>query len=153
MHCFLDFRLGGSLCHILASIYRYKSDQSLKGLAFDATNITNKSYIEMSKHVFQNLIEHMHIRLPAVFIRPECDDKLREQINGVLKGLRCEIVDNQNEASHIIFPELDRSTEDYTRPLFKRGRDVMMHWYYLPDSYDSWLYNRRFILPVNTKNL
>lgn len=34
---------------------------------------------------------------------------------------------------------VDPLDEEYARPAFRRDRMVMMHWYYFPDSYDSWV--------------
>lgn len=47
--------------------------------------------------------------------------------------------DAEEEATHIIYPVVDPLDEEYARPAFRRDRMVMMHWYYFPDSYDSWV--------------
>lgn len=45
----------------------------------------------------------------------------------------------ETEATHIIYRTVDPLDEEYARPSFKRGGNVNMHWYYFPDSYDTWL--------------
>jgi hypothetical protein len=34
MRCFLDFKPGGALCHILATVYKFKSDQGWRRFDF-----------------------------------------------------------------------------------------------------------------------
>lgn len=50
----------------------------------------------------------------------------------------CFFSENEAEASHIIYPNCDPLDEEYARPVLRRDRMVMMHWYYFPDSHDSW---------------
>jgi SWI/SNF related-matrix-associated actin-dependent regulator of chromatin subfamily C len=57
------------------------------------------------------------------------------------------ITENEDNATHIIYPTCDPLEEEYARPTFRRDRMVMLHWYYFPDSYDSWT---AADLPVDT---
>lgn len=57
--------------------------------------------------------------------------------NGVL-------AESAAEASHIVTPnppkEADEDPElDYLRTLEKKGKNALVHWWYYPDSYDTWL--------------
>lgn len=149
MKCFLDFEPGGSICHIFSTMYHQNADQQWATFDFDVNNTALKdSYIQMSKEVFEKLVEHKCFRLPTLYIRHDISDDLRKQISNILKNHQCDVTDNQNEATHIIYPEIDLLPEDYARPSFKRGKFVMLHWYYLPESYDSWIEDT-FNLPVN----
>lgn len=47
-------------------------------------------------------------------------------------------LDNEDEATHIIYPPCDPLDEEYARPTMKRDRMVLLHWYYFPDSHDTW---------------
>jgi hypothetical protein len=52
------------------------------------------------------------------------------------------VVENRQEATHIVFPEkvIDtKDTEHYYRVLDKRGFKMLVHWWYFPDSYDTWI--------------
>lgn len=150
MRCFLDFKPGGSLCHIFSNMYRYKADQRWRKFEFNVTKTPRKDKdpnIQMAIEIESTLIEQEFFRLPVAYIRPEVNDELREQITEVLKNHQCEIMDDEEDATHIIYPEIDTSPDDYARPSFRRAKNVMMHWYYLPESYDSWVPNT-FELPV-----
>lgn len=150
MRCFLDFSPGGSLCHIFSNMYRYKSDNRWKKFDFNVTKTARKDKDQnapMAIDVADNLIEQECFRLPTAYIRPEVDDELREQISDILKDRQCTITEDEDGATHIIYPEADQLPDDYGRPAFKRGKNVMMHWYYLPESYDTWV-PISFDLPV-----
>lgn len=49
------------------------------------------------------------------------------------------IVDEEEEATHVLYPPADPLEEEFARPVMRRSRQVMLHWYYLPDSHDSWV--------------
>lgn len=46
--------------------------------------------------------------------------------------------DTEDDATHIIYPPCDPLDEEYARPAMKRDKSVLIHWYYFPDSHDSW---------------
>lgn len=131
-------------------MYRYKSDLRWRKFEFNVTKKQSKDkepYIQMSNEIELTLIEQECLRLPVAYIRPEVDDETREKITSVLTNYQGVITTEVDQASHIIYPEVDALPDDYARPSFKKGKHVMMHWYYLPESYDSWLSNT-FELPV-----
>lgn len=90
------------------------------------------------------------IRYPIVYVKPEVDKTLSGKIKEIITSRQGEVVDDEEEATHIIFPTVDPLPEEYARVVFKRDKHVMLHWYYLPDSYDSWVPNN-FDLPVSIK--
>lgn len=47
--------------------------------------------------------------------------------------------ENEEEATHIIYPPCDPLDEEFARPSMKRDKSVLIHWYYFPDSHDSWV--------------
>lgn len=144
MRCHLDFKPGGSLCHIFSVIYRYKTDTRWRKFEWNTTKTARKDYelsLQVAQDIEETLIEQECLRLPVAFIRPDVDEELRERIKTILTSRKGEITDDEEEATHIIYPEIETSPDDYARPLFKRSKNVMMHWYYLPESYDSWVPN------------
>lgn len=88
------------------------------------------------------------IRYPIVYVKPEVDKSLTAKIKEIITSRQGEIVEDEEEATHIIFPTVDPLADEYARVIFKRDKHVMLHWYYLPDSYDSWVSNI-FDLPVS----
>lgn len=154
MRCFLDFKPGGSLCHIFSNMYRYKTDQRWRKFEFNVTKAQARKDKDPNLQLFVEietaLIEAECLRLPVVYIRPEVDEELRDNIIEIITHHQGEITEDEEDATHIIYPKVDPLPEDYARPTFRRGRHIMMHWYYLPESYDSWIANT-FELPVSFK--
>lgn len=151
MRCFLDFKPGGSLCHIFSVMYRYKVDQRWRKFEFNATKTPRKDKndpnIMLAIEIETTLIDQECLRLPVAYIRPDVDEDLREEIAEILIRYQGIITEDEKKATHIIYPEVDALPDDYARPSFKRGKNVMMHYYYFPESYDSWISNT-FDLPV-----
>lgn len=153
MRCFLDFKPGGSLCQIFSNMYRYKTDQRWRKFEFNVTKSQARKDKDPNTQLLVDietaLIEAECLRLPVAYIRPEVDAELREKITEILQNHQGEITDDEEDATHIIYPIIDPLPEDFARPTFRRGKHIMIHWYYFPESYDSWLPNT-FELPVIT---
>lgn len=133
-------------------MYRYKTDQRWRKFEFNVTKAQARKDKDPNLQLFVEietaLIEAECLRLPVVYIRPEVDEELRESIIEIIQQHQGEITEDEEDATHIIYPKVDPLPEDYARPTFRRGRHIMMHWYYLPESYDSWTPNT-FDLPVS----
>ncbi|KAH0808964.1 hypothetical protein GEV33_013827 [Tenebrio molitor] len=50
-----------------------------------------------------------------------------------------QLAETEEMATHICYSPVDPVEEEYGRPVFKREKMVMMHWYYFPNSYDTWI--------------
>ncbi|KAL9888767.1 SWI/SNF complex subunit SMARCC2-like [Glossina fuscipes] len=151
MRCFMDFKPNGGLCYIFAAMFRFRDKQ--KGKKFDFTvgkNPIKDPNIQLLSDIEQELVEADLYRIPYIYIRPEVDlDKqLSTRLREILATRRVEIVSNEEDATHIIYPVVDPHHDEYARPIFKRGNHVMLHWYCLPESYDTWTPNN-FDLPDN----
>ncbi|ETN59408.1 hypothetical protein AND_008995 [Anopheles darlingi] len=147
---FMDFKPGGALCHILSTMYRYKAEQRWRKFDFTVNkNPMRKDPIgQMVLDIETALIEAECMRLPMVYIRPEVDRATASKINDIVTNHQGEITNDEEEATHIIYPVIDPLPEDYARPMFRRDKHVMIHWYYFPESYDTWVPNT-FDLPDN----
>lgn len=151
MRCFMDFKPGGALCQIFSNMYRYKTDQRLRKLDFNVTKAQSRKdkdpNIQLLVDIETALIEGECLRLPVAFIRAEVDNEVREKITAIVTSHQGEITEDEEEATHIIYAPEDPS-DDYARPTFRRGKNIMIHWYYFPESYDLWVPNT-FDLPVS----
>lgn len=148
MRCFLDFKPGGGLCTIFATMFRFRAEQ--RGKKFDFSigkNPTRKDpNIQLLLDIEQALVEADLYRIPYIYIRPEVDKQLQTRLREILATRRVEIVTDEDDATHIIHPVVDPHPDEYARPIFKRGSYVMLHWYCFPESYDTWSPNA-FDLP------
>ncbi|XP_061399718.1 SWI/SNF complex subunit SMARCC2 [Musca vetustissima] len=143
MRCFLDFKPGGGLCIIFSIMFRFRAEQRGKKLDFSVGKNPNRKdpNVQLLIDIEQALIEADHYRIPYIYIRPEVDKQLATRLKEILAIRRVEIVADEEDATHIIYPEVDPHPDEYARPVFRRGNHVMMHWYYFPESYDTWTVN------------
>ncbi|XP_017119039.1 SWI/SNF complex subunit SMARCC1 isoform X1 [Drosophila elegans] len=148
MRCFLDFKSGGGLCIIFSTMFRFRAEQ--RGKKFDFSigkNPTRKDpNIQLLIEIEQALVEADLYRIPYIYIRPEIEKGFEGRLREILDNRRVEIVSDEEDATHIVYPIVDPHPDEYARPIFKRGGHVMLHWYYFPESYDSWAVNN-FDLP------
>lgn len=95
------------------------------------------------------LIDAEIFKPPIIFIRSEVDRALASKIREIITNHQAEITEDEEEATHIVYPDVDPLPEEYARPLFKRDKNVLLHWYYFPESYDSWVPASSFDMPDN----
>lgn len=85
------------------------------------------------------LIQNRCMTVPSIFVRPDVDKNTAAKVKDVVRKHQGTVVENEADATHIIYPPVDPLEEEYARPCMRRERSVLIHWYYFPDSYDSWL--------------
>jgi SWI/SNF related-matrix-associated actin-dependent regulator of chromatin subfamily C len=95
--------------------------------------------MDMFSSIEKALIQNKCLVLPIVYIKPDVDKATQSKIKETIKKHQGSITENEDQATHIIYPSCDILEEEYARPLFQREKMVLLHWYYLPDSYDSWV--------------
>ena len=95
--------------------------------------------MQLLQDIESDLIEEDKYRLPKVFIRPEVDRSLASKIREIIENHDAELTEDEREATHIVYPDVHPLPEEYARPSFKREKYVMLHYYYLPESYATWV--------------
>lgn len=95
--------------------------------------------MDMFSSIEKALVSSKCLILPIVYVRPEVDKPTQSKIKETIKKHQGSITENEDQATHIVYPSCDILEEEYARPLFQREKMVLLHWYYLPDSYDSWV--------------
>ncbi|XP_044741345.1 SWI/SNF complex subunit SMARCC2 isoform X2 [Chrysoperla carnea] len=138
VRCFIDFKPGGALCHILATVFRFKSEQGWRRFDFQNPSRMEK-LVEMFLNVERTLIHNKLITLPCVYIRSDVEKSTANKIREIIKRRGCTLADNDEDATHILHPSVDPLDEEYGRPSLRRDKMVLLHWYYFPDSHDTWV--------------
>lgn len=95
--------------------------------------------MDMFTSIEKALVQNKCLIFPTVYVRPEVDKATQSKIKETIKRHQGTMTENEDQATHIIYPSCDILEEEYARPLFQREKMVLLHWYYLPDSYDSWV--------------
>uniref|UniRef100_A0A3Q0RR58 SWI/SNF related, matrix associated, actin dependent regulator of chromatin subfamily c member 2 n=1 Tax=Amphilophus citrinellus TaxID=61819 RepID=A0A3Q0RR58_AMPCI len=137
--CFLDFKAGGALCHILGSVYKFKSEQGWR--RFDLQNPSRMDRnVEMFLNVEKNLVQNNCLTRPTVYLSPDIEQKQASKLKDVIKRHQGSITDDKSKATHIIYPSLSQQEEEeWLRPVMRKDKQVLVHWGLYPDSYDTWV--------------
>lgn len=137
----MDFSNAGSLCLILSIMYRYKSEHRWRKFDFATSKTSSKKdpIYQMLQEIQETLEDANLWKIPIIFIRPEVDRSLASKIRDIITNHSGEIAEEIEEATHIVYPEVDPFPEEYARPIFRKDKNTMLHWYYFPESYDSWV--------------
>ncbi|NXQ83989.1 SMRC2 protein, partial [Nyctibius grandis] len=124
--CFLDFKAGGALCHILAAAYKFKSDQGCR---------------PPPAHRSAPLLPQNNcLARPNIFLHQEIEPKLLSKLKDIVKRHQGTVTEDKSNASHIVCPVPGNlEEEEWVRPVMKRDKQVLLHWGYYPDSYDTWI--------------
>ncbi|KAG7309304.1 hypothetical protein JYU34_005246 [Plutella xylostella] len=141
MRVFMDMKPGGALCTALATMFRFKAEQRWRKFDFQVgKNPSRKDLnVQMMMEIETALLQADAMKFPIVFIRPDVDKATANKVKDIIENHHGEICDEEDDATHIIYPAVDPLEEEYARPVFRRGSHVLVHWYYMPDSHDSWL--------------
>uniref|UniRef100_A0A8D0C895 SWI/SNF related BAF chromatin remodeling complex subunit C2 n=1 Tax=Salvator merianae TaxID=96440 RepID=A0A8D0C895_SALMN len=146
--CFLDFKAGGALCHILAAAYKFKSDQGWRRFDFQNPSRMDRN-VEMFMTIEKSLVQNNCLSRPNIYLHPDIDPKLQAKLKDIIKRHQGTVTEDKNNASHIVFPVPGSlEEEEWVRPIMKRDKQVLLHWGYYPDSYDTWIPASEIEAPV-----
>ncbi|KAJ8923496.1 hypothetical protein NQ315_010074 [Exocentrus adspersus] len=121
--CFLDFKPGGGLCHILLAAYRFKSEHGWRRFELPSgKNASSKleRVFEMYQNMEKALIGMKMYTLPIVYIRPDIDKAVVIKLKDIIRRRGGQVVDSEESASHIIYGSVDPLKEEYGRPVIKK---------------------------------
>nr|XP_033787831.1 SWI/SNF complex subunit SMARCC1 isoform X3 [Geotrypetes seraphini] len=137
--CFMDFKAAGTLCHILGAAYKYKNEQGWR--RFDLQNPSRMDRnVEMFMNIEKALVQNNCLTRPTVYLVPDIDLKLANKLKDIIKRNQGTVTDEKSKASHHVYP-IPTSVDDdeWLRPVMKRDKQVLVHWGFYPDSYDTWV--------------
>uniref|UniRef100_A0A673LAC4 SWI/SNF complex subunit SMARCC1-like n=1 Tax=Sinocyclocheilus rhinocerous TaxID=307959 RepID=A0A673LAC4_9TELE len=126
--CFQDLRPGGALCHILGSVYKFKTEQGWR--RFDLQNPSRMDRnVEMFISVEKTLTQNNLLSRPVVYLSPDLEQKQALKLKDI-------VVRHQFTSVCLMFTVWS-FPEEWLRPVMRLDRQVMVHWGMCPDSYDS----------------
>ncbi|KAF1802866.1 hypothetical protein V8B55DRAFT_1594929 [Mucor lusitanicus] len=128
---------------ILHSAYTFRIRHSWKRWDFGNPSKKQKN-ADLVQAVRTALIKKGFIHIPKIAIMDPVTDAHRKTVIAMIKRLGATYVENVDKATHILHGKLheyNKSSveEDWFRTLEKDGNMVLVHWWYYPDSFDSWL--------------
>lgn len=87
----------------------------------------------------KTLLHNKLYTLPIIYVKPDVDVKLGMKLKEIIRKRNGQVAENEEAATHILYPHCDPLEEEYARPAARRDKMVLMHWYYFPDSYDTYV--------------
>ncbi|XP_058259452.1 SWI/SNF complex subunit SMARCC2 isoform X2 [Hemibagrus wyckioides] len=139
MKCFLDFKAGGALCHILAAAYKFKSDQGWRRFDFQNPSRMDRN-VEMFMTIEKSLVQNNCLTRPVIYLSSEIEPKLLGKLKDIIKRHQGSVTDDKQASSHVVVPiPASLEEEEWVRPVMKRDKQMLLHWGYWPDSYDTWI--------------
>lgn len=94
---------------------------------------------EMFVAIERALIQNKCHTVPVIYVRPDVDKGAVVKAKEICKRHNGIWTESEEDATHILYPPCDPLEEEYARPTMRRDKNVMLHWYYFPDSYDTWV--------------
>ncbi|XP_064410644.1 SWI/SNF complex subunit SMARCC1 isoform X2 [Latimeria chalumnae] len=139
MKCFLDFKAGGALCHILGAAYKFKSEQGWR--RFDLQNPSRMDRnVEMFMTIEKTLVQNNCLIRPTVYLVSDIELKMANKLKDIVKRHQGTITEDKSKASHHIYPvPTSLDDDEWLRPVMKKDKQVLVHWGFYPDSYDTWV--------------
>ncbi|KAI2663701.1 SWI/SNF complex subunit SMARCC2 [Labeo rohita] len=139
MKCFLDFKSGGSLCNILAAAYKFKSDQGWRRFDFQNPSRMDRN-VEMFMTIEKSLVQNNCLSRPVIYLSSEIEPKLLGKLKDIIKRHQGSVTEDKLSSSHVVVPiPASLEDEEWVRPVMKRDKQMLLHWGYWPDSYDTWI--------------
>ncbi|CAL8382390.1 unnamed protein product [Boreogadus saida] len=139
MKCFVDFKSGGSLCHILAAAYKFKSDQGWRRFDFQNPSRMDRN-VEMFMTIEKSLVQNNCLSRPVIYMSSDIEPKLLGKLKDIIKRHQGSVTEDKTACSHLVVPiPTSLEEEEWVRPVMKRDKQVLLHWGYFPDSYDTWI--------------
>uniref|UniRef100_A0A4W5R6Q7 SWI/SNF related BAF chromatin remodeling complex subunit C2 n=1 Tax=Hucho hucho TaxID=62062 RepID=A0A4W5R6Q7_9TELE len=139
MKSFLDFKSGGALCHILAAAYKFKSDQGWRRFDFQNPSRMDRN-VEMFMTIEKSLVQNNCLSRPVIFLSSDIEAKLLGKLKDIIKRHQGSVTEDKTCSSHVVVPiPASLEEEEWVRPVMKRDKQVLLHWGYSPDSYDTWI--------------
>lgn len=88
------------------------------------------------------LVQAGWIQVPKVAFSNTVPEAARKSLMSMIKKMQLYHCEEEQEATHVLHGPLHQyepGEEEWFRTLEKRDHNVLVHWWYYPDSYDSWL--------------
>ncbi|XP_029820524.1 SWI/SNF complex subunit SMARCC1 [Manacus vitellinus] len=136
----MDFKAGGTLCHILGAAYKYKNEQGWR--RFDLQNPSRMDRnVEMFMTIEKTLVQNNCLSRPTIYLIPDIELKLANKLKDIVKRHQGTVTEEKSKATHHVYPSPTSMDDDeWLRPVMKKDKQVLVHWGFFPDSYDTWVH-------------
>lgn len=140
---FMDYKPAGALDIMLCACLNFKALHGLRRLEF--SNVDKRDfYFDLLLRIDRALRQAALLPTVKVFFSPALPISEHPALSGTVhkRGIT---VTSPAAATHVVYPDPPETTAaetegtDYCRPLQIVDNNAFVHWWYYPDSYDSWI--------------
>lgn len=141
---FRDFSPDGPILTIATLCAEFMKAKGLKRIDWQSP-ATRKDNLDLYARLNQELIRAGHVRQYKILIHPKCGLDKVKMFEQKVKDLGGDVADNDKTPgiTHVVHPYGDKGDPDdgqqYLRTLEVKNNEALVHWWYLPDSYDEWM--------------
>lgn len=140
---FMDYKPEGSLDIMLCACLNFKALHGLRRLEF--TNPDKRHlYFDLLLRIEKSLKQARLLPMVKVFFARTVSASAQPALRAIVQK-RGVTVSTTSAATHIVYPDPEGSTAaetegtDYCRTLEYNDSSALVHWWYYPDSYDTWI--------------
>uniref|UniRef100_A0A671TJY8 SWI/SNF related BAF chromatin remodeling complex subunit C2 n=1 Tax=Sparus aurata TaxID=8175 RepID=A0A671TJY8_SPAAU len=96
--------------------------------------------VEMFMTIEKSLVQNNCLTRPVIYLSPDIEPKLLGKLKDIIKRHQGSVTEDKAASSHVVVPiPTSLEEEEWVRPVMKRDKQVLLHWGYFPDSYDTWI--------------
>ncbi|KAJ8654273.1 hypothetical protein O0I10_010095 [Lichtheimia ornata] len=125
---------------ILLAAYTHRANHQWRKWDFAPSKKTKN--VDLIQSIRDLLVQSGWIQVPKVAFSNTVPEAGRKSLMSMIKKMQLYHCEEEQEATHVLHGPLHQyepGEEEWFRTLEKRDHNVLVHWWYYPDSYDSWL--------------
>ena len=90
--------------------------------------------VEMFMQIEKTLVSNRCLVMPQIYLQPDLEKSLASKLKDIVKRHQGQLVDSPEDATHLVGPPPPSMEDDeWLRPVLKRDRYTLIHWWYNPD--------------------
>uniref|UniRef100_A0A8C9FEA0 SWI/SNF related, matrix associated, actin dependent regulator of chromatin subfamily c member 1 n=1 Tax=Pavo cristatus TaxID=9049 RepID=A0A8C9FEA0_PAVCR len=112
------------------------------GRRFDLQNPSRMDRnVEMFMNIEKTLVQNNCLSRPTIYLIPDIELKLANKLKDIVKRHQGTVTEEKSKATHHVYPSPTSMDDDeWLRPVMKKDKQVLVHWGFFPDSYDTWVH-------------
>ncbi|RMB93832.1 hypothetical protein DUI87_29709 [Hirundo rustica rustica] len=97
--------------------------------------------VEMFMNIEKTLVQNNCLSRPTIYLIPDMELKLANKLKDIVKRHQGTVTEEKSKATHHVYPSPTSVDDDeWLRPVMKKDKQVLVHWGFFPDSYDTWVH-------------
>ncbi|NWZ12648.1 SMRC1 protein, partial [Agelaius phoeniceus] len=106
-------------------------------------DLQNPSRMDRNVEMFMTIEKTLNncLSRPTIYLIPDMELKLANKLKDIVKRHQGTVTEEKSKATHHVYPSPTSVDDDeWLRPVMKKDKQVLVHWGFFPDSYDTWVH-------------